>query len=68
MSKLIDKLILAELAADGSLRLIKKYTNVDLLILDKWPLTDLSTDEVAILLEISESRHKTVPTIHSSQN
>jgi DNA replication protein DnaC len=68
LPELLDELTLAKLAADGSYRrLIKKYTKVDLLILDEWLLTDLSTDEAAILLEISESRHKTVSTIYCSQ-
>lgn len=68
LPELLDELTLAKLAADGSYRrLIKKYTKVDLLILDEWLLTDLSTDEAAILLEISESRHKMVSTIYCSQ-
>lgn len=68
LPELLDELTLAKLAADGSYRrLIKKYTKVDLLILDEWLLTDLSTDEAAILLEISESRHKTLSTIYCSQ-
>lgn len=68
LPELLDELSLAKLAADGSYRKwIKKYTNVDLLILDEWLLTDLSTDEAAILLEIVESRHKTASTIFCSQ-
>lgn len=68
LPELLDELTLAKLAADGSYRrLIKKYTKVDLLILDEWLLTDLSTDEAAILLEVSESRHKMVSTIYCSQ-
>lgn len=64
LPELLDELTLAKIAADGSYwRLIKKYTKVD----DEWLLTDLSTDEAAILLEISESRHKTVSTIYCSQ-
>src|SRR5690625_3732447 len=60
LPELLDELTLAKLAADGSYRkLIKKYTKVNLLILDEWLLTNLSTDEAAILLEITESRHKT---------
>jgi DNA replication protein DnaC len=68
LPELLDELTLAKLAADGSYRrLIKKYTKVDLLILDEWLLTDLSTEESAILLEISESRHKKASTIYCSQ-
>lgn len=36
---------------------------VDLLILDEWLLTDLSTEAAAILLEITEVRDKVAPTI-----
>ena len=68
LPELLDELTLAKLAADGSYRkLIKKYTNVDLLILDEWLLTDLTTDEAAILLEITEARHKAASTIFCSQ-
>ena len=68
LPELLDELTLAKLAADGSYRkCIKKYTKVNLLILDEWLLTDLSTDEAAILLEITESRHKVASTIFCSQ-
>jgi DNA replication protein DnaC len=68
LPELLDELTLAKLAADGSYRkIIKKYTKVDLLILDEWLLTDLSTDESAILLEITEARHKVGSTIFCSQ-
>ncbi len=68
LPELLDELTLAKLAADGSYRKgIKKYTKVDLLILDEWLLTDLSTDEGAILLEITEARHKVGSTIFCSQ-
>ncbi len=68
LPELLDELTLAKLTADGSYRkLIKKYTKVDLLILDEWLLTDLSTDEATILLEITESRHKIASTIFCSQ-
>lgn len=68
LPELLDELTLAKLAADGSYRkLIKKYTKVNLLILDEWLLTNLSTDEAAILLEITESRHKAASTIFCSQ-
>ncbi|PFG07759.1 IS21-like element helper ATPase IstB [Bacillus sp. es.034] len=68
LPELLDELSLAKLAADGSYRKsIKKYTKVDLLILDEWLLTDLTTDEAAILLEITEARHKVCSTIFCSQ-
>ncbi|MED1563855.1 ATPase AAA [Alkalihalobacillus alcalophilus ATCC 27647 = CGMCC 1.3604] len=68
LPELLDELSLAKLAADGSYRkLLKKYTKVNILILDEWLLTDLSTDEAAILLEITESRHKVASTIFCSQ-
>jgi DNA replication protein DnaC len=68
LPELLDELTLAKLAADGSYRKgIKKYTKVDLLILDEWLLTDISTDEAAILLEITEARHKVSSTIYCSQ-
>lgn len=68
LPELLDELALAKLAADGSYRKgIKKYTKVDLLILDEWLLTDLSTEEAAILLEITEARHKVASTIFCSQ-
>ena len=68
LPELLDELTLAKLAANRSYRkLIKKYTKVNLLILDEWLLTKLSTDEAAILLEITESRHKVASTIFCSQ-
>lgn len=68
LPELLDELTLAKLAADGSYRkLIKKYTKADLLILDEWLLTELSTDEATTLLEITESRHKIASTIFCSQ-
>ncbi|WP_199562880.1 IS21-like element helper ATPase IstB [Sporosarcina sp. BI001-red] len=68
LPELLDELLLAKLAADGSYRrCLKKYAKVDLLILDEWLLTDLSTDEAAIVLEIAESRHKTASIIFCSQ-
>ncbi|TFJ90246.1 MULTISPECIES: IS21-like element helper ATPase IstB [Lentibacillus] len=68
LPELLDELTLAKLAADGTYRkCIKKYTKVDLLILDEWLLTDLTPDEAAILLEITEARHKLASTIFCSQ-
>ncbi len=68
LPELLDELLLAKLSADGSYRkLIKKYAKVNLLILDEWLLTELTTDEATILLEITESRHKVASTIFCSQ-
>jgi DNA replication protein DnaC len=68
LPELLDELLLAKTAADGSYRkCIKRYTKVHLLILDEWLLTDLSTEEAGILLEITESRHKVASTIYCSQ-
>ncbi|WP_199794626.1 ATP-binding protein [Lentibacillus sp. Marseille-P4043] len=68
LPELLDELSLAKIAADGSYRkIIKKYTKVDLLILVEWLLTDLTTDEAAILLEITEARHKVASTVFCSQ-
>src|SRR5699024_3115189 len=68
LPELLDELTLAKLAADGSYRkLIKKYTKVNLLILDEWMLTEISTDNASILLEIIEARHKVSSTIFCSQ-
>lgn len=68
LPELLDELSLAKLAADGSYRkVIKKYKKVDVLILDEWLLTDMSTEEAAILLEITEARHKVASTIFCSQ-
>lgn len=68
LPELLDELSLAKLAADGSYRkVIKRYKKVDVLILDEWLLTDLSTEEASILLEITEARHKMTSTIFCSQ-
>lgn len=68
LPELLEELSLAKLAADGSYRKVfKKYKKVDVLILDEWLLTDLSTEEAAILLEITEARHKVASTIFCSQ-
>ena len=48
-------------------KLIRKYAKVNLLILDEWLLTELTTEEATILLEITESRHKVASTIFCSQ-
>ncbi len=68
LPELLDELSLAKLTADGSYRkLIKKYTGTNVLILDEWLISDLSTEEAAIVLEIIEARHKIASTIFCSQ-
>ena len=48
-------------------KVIKKYTKVDLLILDEWLLTPLKETESRDLLEIVESRYQVASTIFCSQ-
>ena len=68
LPELLDELSLARLSADGSYRRsIKKYTKVDVLVLDEWLLTDLTPEEASMLLEITEARHKVSSTIFCSQ-
>lgn len=68
LPELLDELSLAKLSADGSYRRsIKKYTKVDVLVLDEWLLTDLTPEEASMLLEITEARHKVSSTIFCSQ-
>lgn len=68
LSELLDELSLAKLSADGSCRRsIKKYTKVDVLVMDEWLLTDLTPEEASMLLEITEARHKVSSTIFCSQ-
>jgi DNA replication protein DnaC len=63
--------LLGELAiarADGSYRkVVKKYKQVELLILDEWLLYPLKESDSRELLEIVENRHKRASTIFCSQ-
>jgi DNA replication protein DnaC len=64
----LDELAVVKYQADGSFRkLIQKYKKIDLLILDKWLLTDLSEENVLYVLEIVEARLKKASTIFCSQ-
>lgn len=46
LPELLDELSLAKLPADDSYRRsIKKYTKVDVLVLDEWLLTDLTLED-----------------------
>lgn len=68
LPELIDELALAKHAADGSYRkLIKKYTKIDLLILDEWLILPLPVEESLHVLEIIEARLKKASTIFCSQ-
>ena len=63
---LLDELAVAR--GEGTYRkVIKKYTKVDLLILDEWLLTPLKETEARDLLEIIESRYQVASTIFCSQ-
>jgi len=63
---LLDELAIAR--GEGIFRkVMKNYKNVNLLILDEWLLTPLSSGQARDLLEIVEARHKRGSTIFSSQ-
>lgn len=68
LPELLDELMLAKLAQDGSYRKrLTKYMKVSVLVLDEWLLTPLTAEEATIMLEIAESRHKIGATIFCSQ-
>lgn len=68
LPELIDELALAKYEADGSYRkLIKKYTKIELLIIDEWLLMDLSLEDSVHVFEIVEARLKQASTIFCSQ-
>ncbi len=55
---LLEEFKVAKYQADGSYsKLLKMLNKVDLLIFDEWLLFDLSKEEVALLLEIINSRY-----------
>ena len=63
---LLDELAIAR--GEGTYRkVMKKYKNVNLLILDEWLLTSLKETEARDLLEIIEARHQHGSTIFCSQ-
>lgn len=63
---LLDELVIAR--GEGTYRkVMKKYKNVNLLILDEWLLTPLKETEARDLLEIVEARHQHGSTIFCSQ-
>ena len=68
LPELIDELALAKYEADCSYRkLIKKYTTIELLIIDEWLLMDLSLEDSVHIFEIIEARIKQSSTIFCSQ-
>lgn len=68
LPELIDELALAKFEADGSYRkLIKKYTKIELLIIDEWLLMDISLEDSMHIFEIIEARLKKSSTIFCSQ-
>ena len=57
----------ATLEPQGISKLLKKFTNVTLLILDEWLLDDLSEEEQHFLFELIERRHDTSSTVFCTQ-
>jgi DNA replication protein DnaC len=57
----------ATLTTQGISKLLKKFTNYKLLILDEWLLDDLSEEEQHFLFELIERRHETSSTIFCTQ-
>ncbi|MFD1706693.1 IS21-like element helper ATPase IstB [Siminovitchia sediminis] len=55
---LLEEFKVAKYQADGSyLKLLKKLTKIDLLIIDEWLLFEISKEEAALLLEIINARY-----------
>jgi DNA replication protein DnaC len=68
LPELMDEFTAAKAEADGSFRrLLQKYKQIDLLIIDEWLLTKLPEEHVLNLFEIIESRLKKSSTIFCSQ-
>ena len=57
----------ATLAPQGLSKLLQKFTNYKLLILDEWLLDDLSETEQHFLFELIERRHDTSSTVFCTQ-
>jgi DNA replication protein DnaC len=57
----------AMLVPKGGSKLLKKYSNYGLLIVDEWLLEDLSEDEQHFLFELIERRHDCTSTIFCTQ-
>ena len=66
LPELLDELIVAK--GEGTFKkVMKKYRNVDLLIIDEWLLTTLKSNEARELFEIIESRYQEKSTVYCSQ-
>lgn len=57
----------AVLINQGISKLLKKFSNYKLLILDEWLLDDLSDEEQHFLFELIERRHDTASNIFCTQ-
>lgn len=58
----------ATLLPKGTVKLLKKYSNYDLLILDEWLLEDISEEEEQhFIFELIERRHDSTSTIFCTQ-
>lgn len=55
------------LLTKGTVKLLKKYTNFGLLILDEWLLEDISEEEQHFIFELIERRHDITSTIFCTQ-
>ena len=55
------------LLTKGTVKLLKKYTNFGLLILDEWLLEDISEEEQHFIFELIERRHNSTSTIFCTQ-
>lgn len=51
----------------GIQKLLKKYTNFDLLIIDEWLIEEISEEEQHFLFELIERRHDSTSTIFCTQ-
>jgi DNA replication protein DnaC len=66
LQELLDELIIAK--GEGIFKkVMKKYKNIDLLIIDEWLLTSLKSNEARELFEIIESRYQEKSTVYCSQ-
>ncbi len=57
----------ATLVQNGITKILKKYSNFRLLLLDEWLLDDISEDEQHFLFELVERRHDNTSTIFCTQ-
>ena len=55
------------LLSKGTVKLLKKYTNFGLLIIDEWLLEDISEEEQHFIFELIERRHDSTSTIFCTQ-